>query len=180
MKKTVLVFGLISGLIISTFMAVSIGLAYKSGNFKGTEFVGYSAMIVVFSFIFIGIKNFRDKHNNGFITFGKAFKVGMYISLIASTMYVAVWMIEYYLFVPEFMDKYTEYVIKEAQEKGTIQADIDKKITEMATFKEWYKNPLLVVLLTYMEILPVGLLISLISALILKRKEKNPTMSMAG
>ncbi len=131
---------------------------------------GYAAMVVAFSFVFVGIKNYRDKYCNGVITFGKAFKTGFYITLIASTMYVITWLIVYYLFIPDFMEKYSEHIINAAKAAGETASEIDAKIAEMKPYQEMYKNPLFVVLLTYMEILPVGLLITAISALILKKK----------
>ena len=115
----------------------------------------------------------------GLITFGTAFRVGLYISLIASTMYVGVWLIEYYFFMPDFMDKYADHVLKSAQASGISQVELDKKVLEMQGYKDMYKNPLFVILLTYMEILPIGILITVISALILKRKVKNSPVEMA-
>ena len=172
MKKNVLVFGLISGLIITGMMLYSASQIYKGAEFKSNDVIGYAAMIVAFSFIFVGIKNFRERYNNGVISFGKAFKIGLYITLVASTIYVIVWLIHYYLFIPDFMDKYTVCVMKDAKSDGATAVELEKKATEMANFKELYKNPLFVVLITYSEVFPIGLLVSLISALILKRKPK--------
>jgi hypothetical protein len=127
-------------------------------------------MVVAFAFMFVGIKNFRDKYNGGVVSFGKAFRIGLYIALIASTMYVLVWLVEYYFFVPDFMEKYTACTMRDARASGASEAELTEKAAEMAKFTEMYKNPVWVVLITYAEILPVGLLIALISALILKRK----------
>ena len=173
MKKNVLVFGLISGLLITGMMLYSVSRVYNNAEFKSNDVLGYAAMIVAFSFIFVGIKNFRDKYNKGAISFGKAFRTGLYITLIASTMYVVVWLIDYYLFIPDFLDKYTTCVLREARSDGASQLELDKKAAEMASFTQMYKNPLFVVLITYSEVFPVGLIVSLISALILKRKPKD-------
>jgi len=170
MKKIVLVYGLIAGFIVTAMMVISIAICYRTGEFQGNMLIGYATMLLAFSLIFVGIKNYRDKYNHGLISFGKAFKIGLYISLIASTLYVVVWLIDYYLFIPDFMDKYSAHIINEAKASGSSQLEIDKKVTEMAGFKEMYKNPLFIVLLTYAEILPVGLIVTLISALLLKRK----------
>lgn len=172
MKKNVLVFGLISGVIITGMMLYSAGRIYNQAEFKSNDVLGYAAMIVAFSFIFVGIKNFRDRYNNGLISFGKAFKIGLYITLIASTIYVVVWLIDYYLFIPDFIDKYTVCVLKDAKSDGATSLELEKKATEMAKFKDMYKNPLFVILITYSEVFPIGLVVSLISALILKRKPK--------
>jgi hypothetical protein len=179
MKKNVLVFGLISGLIVSLFCAFSGYYCSKKNDFEGSMIIGYSAMLVAFSFIFVGIKNYRDKFNDGVISFGVAFQIGLFITLIASTMYVLTWIIEYYFFIPDFMDKYAAHMLKNLQESGVSQAKIDEEVLQMQQWKEWYKNPVLVALMTYMEILPVGLVISLIGALIFKRKSANPISQLA-
>ncbi|MDN3586306.1 DUF4199 domain-containing protein [Pedobacter aquatilis] len=167
MKKIVLVFGLISGVIVSSLMLVN--MINHDKNFESSMIIGYASMLLAFSFIFVGVKSFRDKHNEGIITFGKAFRIGLFITLIASTMYVVVWMFYYYLFIPDFMDKYTAQMLLEAKKNGATAAELAVKSSEMAGYKEMYKNPLYVVLLTYSEILPIGLIISLISALFLKK-----------
>ena len=172
MKKTVIVFGLIAGLIVSSFMLFSMTRLADNPDMDHSMWIGYTSMIIAFSFVFVGIRNYRDKYNEGTISFGKAFKTGFFISLIASTMYVVVWLIYYYNFAPDFMDKYSSHVIESMKKEGAPAAEIDAQVAEMAMFKEWYKSPVMVVLLTYVEILPVGLIITLISALILKRREK--------
>ena len=169
MKKVILVYGIIAGLIVAGMMAFSTGYYCSKGDFEGGMIYGYSAMIIAFSMIFVGIKSFRDKHNGGTISFGKAFKVGLFISLIASTIYVVGWLINYYCFIPDFMDKYAVAMIAKAKASGVSGDELAKKTANMAQMKEWYKNPLFVILMTYVEILPVGVVVTLISALILKR-----------
>lgn len=169
MKKVVLIYGIIAGLIVTGMMAFSTGYFCAKGDFEGGMIYGYSAMIIAFSMIFVGVKSFRDKHEGGMIKFGKAFKVGLFISLIASTIYVIGWLINYYCFIPDFMDKYAAAMISKAKASGISADELAKKTADMAKMKEWYKNPLVVILMTYVEILPVALIVSLISALILKR-----------
>lgn len=173
MKKNILVFGTIAGVIISTFMAISMALMGCSGenNMTGGMIIGFSAMAVAFSFVFVGIKNYRDKQNGGVITFGKGFLMGLMISLIASTMYVATWAVEFHYFMPDFMDKYSAIMVKQVQESGVSGAALDEALKEIETNNYNYKhNFLFFAMYTYMEILPVGILITLISSLILKRK----------
>ena len=173
MKKNIIVGGLISGLILAAFMVVVTAICYKNEDFESSMVLGYASMILAFSMIFVGIKNYRDRFNNGFVTFGKAFTIGLYITLIASTIYVIVWLIDYYLFIPDFLDKYSAHVLKEAKTAGASPVEMNEKVAEMSGYKEMYKNPLLVILLTYTEVLPVGLVVSIISALILKRKSNQ-------
>ena len=170
MKKVVLVYGIIAGLIVAGMMAFSTSYYCSKGDFEDGLIYGYTSMIIAFSMIFVGVKSFRDKYNGGTIRFGKAFKIGLFISLIASTIYVISWLINYYFFIPDFMDKYAAVMIAKAQASGISADQLAKKTAEMAQMKEWYKNPFFVILMTYVEILPVALVVTLISALMLKRK----------
>jgi hypothetical protein len=179
MKRTVIVFGIISGLIVSGLMVFNTIGCYNNPNMDHSMWLGYLSMIIAFAFIFVGIKSYRDKQNNGSVTFGKAFLIGLYIALIGSTFYVVTWLFEYYLYMPDFMEKYTMYALKDAREHGASAKELAEKTAEMAKYTEMYKSPVFVVLFTYLEILPVGLLVALISALILKRKSQNPDVAIA-
>jgi hypothetical protein len=170
MKKVILVYGIIAGLIVAGLMAFATGYYCSKGDFEGGMIYGYSSMIIAFSMIFVGVKSFRDKHNAGVINFGKAFKVGFFISLIASTIYVVGWLINYYFFIPDFMDKYAAAMIAKIKASGASAEKLAKETADMARMKEWYKNTLFVILMTYVEVLPVGVIVALISAWILKRK----------
>ena len=172
MKKNVLVFGLIAGLIVSTLMAISMITMYNNpgiGHGAGSMVVGYLSMLVAFSLIFVAVRNYRDKQNGGVISFGKAFKIGLLIALIGSTMYVIMWALLYNFYMPDFMDRYCAQMIENSKASST-PAELKQLTDQLNTQKEMYKNPLFFVLFTYFEIFPVGLLVSLIAALILKRK----------
>ncbi|MBP6557877.1 MAG: DUF4199 domain-containing protein [Flavobacterium sp.] len=174
MKKIIITYGLIAGAIVTSFMVYGTIKMQTSDNFEPSMVLGYAGMLIAYLFVFLGIKNYRDKHNNGAISFGKAFKIGMLISLIAATIYVGVWLIEYYCFFPDFMEKFSAMSLKNLDKTTMTAAEIKTKTDEINMFKEWYKNPILVILLTYMEILiPIGLLVPIISALILKRNNAN-------
>lgn len=132
--------------------------------------LGYASMLLAFSLVFVGVKNYRDKYSSGFISFGKALKLGLYITLVSSTIYVLTWLIAYYVFFPDFMDKYSAHVIGQIQNSGATAEVIAAKIQNINMMKKMYNTPLGVVLLTYMEILPVGLIVTIITAATLKRK----------
>ncbi len=167
MKKIVLVFGTIIGLVFCANIGFMVYWMYHNPDLKGSDIVGYAVMVVVFSLIYIGVRNYRNKELDGFISFGRAFKTGSLIALLGSAIYVAAWLFSYYLFVPDFMDVYSDYVLKNCTPE-----DLPAKTKEMADFKELYKNPLFVILITFSEVLPIGLVVALVSALILKRKRK--------
>jgi hypothetical protein len=168
MKKTVLIFGLIIGTILCANMIILVNMMYTDTDFKGNDVIGYAAMVVLFSLIFIGVRNYRNKQLNGYISFGNAFKAGGLIAFMASTMYVVVWLFYYYLFVPDFIEVYTAYVLDNCAE-----ADLQAKTAEMADFKEMYKKPFFVILITYSEVLPIGLVVALVSALTLRKKSST-------
>lgn len=172
MKKIIIRNGLFAGLIVTAFMIYgTCSLLTDPEGFEPSYVVGFAGMILAFIFIFIGIKQYRDQINSGTITFIEGLKIGALIAFIASCIYVGVWLIEYYCFFPDFMDKYSAFVIKEAQSNPELSAaEIQKQIADINDMKEAYKNPIMVILWTFVEILPLGLIVALISALILKRK----------
>jgi hypothetical protein len=173
MRKTILTYGLIGGFIVSTVMVISFRIYNNNPDYEPGMLVGYASMIAAFSMIFVGIKNYRDTFQDGFITFGKAFRMGLWIALIASTMYVVTWLIYYYFFVPDFMEKYSRMTLENLTKHGATATEIAAKTEEMKMYSDMYKNPLFVVLMTYAEVFPVGLVIALVTAAILKRKPKT-------
>lgn len=164
MKKIVLVFGSIIGVILSINGVILVNMMYNNPTFQGNQLVGYAIMVLMFSLIFFGVRNYRDKVLDQSISFGNALKTGALIALVASTIYAVVWLICYHLFVPDFIDVYTEHVLA-----STAPEDVEAKSAQMADFKEMYQNPVFTLLITYSEVLPVGLVVALVSALVLKR-----------
>ena len=180
MKRNSLVFGAIAGAIISIFMGISMALmSCGSGDADGgttSMVIGFSAMVVAFSFIFIGIKNFRDKQNGGTLTFGKGFLLGLFISLIASTMYVITWGVEFHFFLPDFIDNYSAMQVKQIKASGLSGTALDEALKDIESTNFNYKNNVFFfAMYTYAEILPLGIIITLISAFILKRKTAAAT-----
>lgn len=172
MKRTILVFGGIAGATVSILMLPSAWACHTSGSYSGSMVIGYALMLVAFIFVFVGVKNYRDKQLGGFITFGRALVVGLSISLIASTIYVIAWLILYYGFMPDFMDRMITYSIAELKTQNLSAAKLKAEMDGIKSMAELYKSPVFVVLFTYAEILPVGLVTSLASALILMRRKK--------
>lgn len=170
MKRNVLIFGLVLGTILATHAVYMMSLVYSNPEFKSNDVVGYAAMIVVFSLTYFGIRNYRNKELSGAISFGKAFKTGALIALLGSTLYVVIGLSYYYLFVPDFLDKYTLHVLSQATRSGATATELAAKTEEMKQFKEMYKNPVFAVLISYAEVLPIGLVVALISSFVLKKK----------
>jgi hypothetical protein len=178
MKKTIWVCGLIAGIISVSWGVVSAGLLNDSLSLNTRLIFGYATMILGFSLIFVAIKNYRDNYNNGQITFGKALRIGLLITLIASTLYVVVWMIDFNYFVPDYGEKYQAQAIAEMKANGVSAAEIQRQGAELATTMSKYKaSPTFRIMFTYLEIAPVGIVVSLIAALILKKKSKPITVN---
>ena len=165
MKRSILIFGSVLGAILCVNMVFMVNLCYTHPDFKSNDVVGYTALVLMFSLIFFGVRNYRNKYLDGIISFGKALKTGTLIAVLGSTVYVVVWLLYYYLVVPDFLDVYIPHALKQAD-----PSELAEKTKEMEGFKEMYKSPLFVILITYSEVLPVGLVVALISSLILKKK----------
>ncbi|NJM24996.1 MAG: DUF4199 domain-containing protein [Bacteroidia bacterium] len=124
---------------------------------------------------FFGIKSYRDNHQEGAITFGKGFLVGLLIALLASTFYVVAWEIYFNATDQRFAEQYYSQTVTDIRDSGLPQPEVDAKVKKMEDMRDLYvNNALFRLAITYMEILPVGLLISLISAAVLRRKEVLP------
>jgi len=177
MKKIVLVCGGIAGLIVCAMGVFTTAVFCTSGDFESGMVYGYTSQIIAFSLIFVGVKNFRDKYNSGVVSFGKAFKVGLLITLVASTLYVISWLINFHFFMPDFYDKYFMRMLDQLKASGASTTTIAEKTTEMTKMKEWSKNEFFIIIMTYVEILPVGLILTLIAALILKRETAKPQIA---
>ena len=170
MKKIVLIFGLISGALMALFMFSTMPFIDKIGLAKG-YFVGYTGIVLAFMLVFFGIRSYRENVGGGTISFGRAFAVGILITVISSVCYVVAWEILYFNFMPDFMDKYAAHVIDKARAAGESAPAIQAKQQELQQFKQLYNSNLLVnFAMTFIEPFPVGLLITLISALTLRKK----------
>jgi cytosine/uracil/thiamine/allantoin permease len=170
MNRAVYIFGSILGVLLSINLVYTVHLCYTNPDFKPNMTLGYLVILVMLSMVFFAIKNHRDKQLNGTISLGRAFKTGALTAVVGSTIYVIVWLVTYYLFVPDFMDKYAEHELRNAISSGMSLPEIAKLKQQTETYKELYKSPFWVIVLTYLEILPLGLIVAFISALVLKRK----------
>ena len=176
MKKTVLVFGLIGGVVISALMLGTVPFATKIG-FDKSEFVGYTTMVLSFLMVFFGIRSYRENIGGGTISFGRAFAVGALITLITSVCYVLTWEIMYFKLLPGFANDYANYMVEKLRTSGASQQAIDAQLQQMKQFKEMLDNPLINAAITFVEPLPVGLVITLISSLVLRKKGTGPSPS---
>ena len=128
---------LIAGIVVSILMLSTVNyISHCEGNVDyGTSMLTrYASMLIAFSLVFIGIRNYRDKYDEGVISFGKAFKIGIMIVLIASTIYVVAWLIDYFFFIPDFAEKYSSHTLDKLRASGASQIEIDKQTKENGKF----------------------------------------------
>jgi hypothetical protein len=179
MKRVVAVFGLISGLITSVLMGLSLLIADRIGD-GHSMLLGYTIMVASFLLIYFGIRSYRDNTLAGQISFGRAFTCGILITLITCVCYVAMWEVLYFNFMPHFMDGYFAEQIQKVQASGFDPATTAAKIAAIQHSQQLYQNPFVNMAYTLMEPLPVGLIITLISAAVLRRKAPaEPTAASA-
>jgi hypothetical protein len=170
MQRNVLLIGTVIGAILSANAVYMMDRMMRDPDLRTNDVLGYAAMVIVFSLIFVGVRNHRKQLPGGAISLGRAFKVGALIALVGSTIYTVVGLGYYHLFAPDFLDHFIRYVLADAERSGATAAELAAKAEEMEQFRAMYANPVLAVLITYMEVLPVGLVVAFVSALVLKRK----------
>jgi hypothetical protein len=175
MKKIILIYGLIAGVIVGAMLMITMPL-YENGTLKidNGELLGYTTMVIALSLVFFGIKSYRDNHQKGFITFGTALKIGLLITLVASIIYGISWEFTYHNMKGDFMQQMTEKYLEKLQKEGASEEALSKAKEEMNNYATMYRNPVIRFAITLMEIIPVGIVISLLSATLLRKKEFLP------
>ncbi|WP_118856816.1 DUF4199 domain-containing protein [Sphingomonas mesophila] len=168
-----LIYGLIAGLVLIAFITV-IGLLHDKVDFVATMTFGFAVMLVALSFVFVGVKRYRDIEQGGVIRFGKAFALGLAIALIAALIYVLAW--EAYLAITDyrFMEDYAARSLADAREAGKSATDLAAMRAEFDKLIVQYDNPAYRMPMTFVEIAPVGLIVALVSAALLRNPRLLP------
>jgi hypothetical protein len=177
MKKTVWTFGLICGAIMALFMIATLPFVNAFGDHSVV--VGYTGIVAAFLLVYFGVRSYRDNVLRGTIGFGRAFTVGLLIATIGSICYVATWEILYYKFMPDFYSRYAQSAVDHARKNGKSEAEIARTRATMEEMTKNAKNPLWVSAMTFIEPFPVGLVIALVSAGILRRKRGSRDARLA-
>ena len=174
MTRIVLIFGLISGAVAGLLMWILFSYVNTGSiDFDNGIIWGYATMIIALSMVFFGVKSYRD-NNGGRISFLKGLQVGMLISLVSAVCYAASWEIYYPAVGDEFMQKYTAHELNKMRASGASDSDVEKARVEAEQFMEMYKNFFVRFAFSIIEILPVGIIVTLISAALLRRRELLP------
>jgi hypothetical protein len=171
MKRIILVFGLIAGGLLSLMMFLTLALLQNT-KLGHSYVLGYTTMVLAFLMVYFGIRSYRDNVAGGVIGYWKGFAIGIAITVIASACYVATWEVVYRKFAPDFYEKYGATILDQARAKGATPAELESKKVQIDKQMEMYKDPFLNVAFTFIEPFPVGLLFTLASAGILRRKRR--------
>ena len=168
MRKIVLTFGLISGLIISAMFVLTIPFGDAISLDTGA-IIGYASMLAASLLIYFGIRSYRDNVGGGTVGFGRAFAIGALIVTVSSVLYVATWEFVHPRYMPDFYRKYEAAAVEKARARNAPAAEIEQIHKSI----EMYQDPILNPLITFLEPLPVGLLVTLISAWVLSRRKRE-------
>lgn len=169
MKKTVLTYGLLSAAVSSAMMLMTVPFMDRIGFDRG-EVLGYTLIVLSFLLVYFGIRSYRDNVGGGVISFGRALTVGVLIAFISSVGYVLTWEFIYFTLVPDFFDKYGAYAIEKARASGASEQAVQETVRQMREFKQMYDNPLMNALITFIEPLPIGLVVAFVSAAVLRSR----------
>ena len=170
MFRIMLIYGAIAGVVIIGVM--SLGMFLSGGS--GSVVQGYLTMLVVLSLIFVGVKRYRDKELGGVIKFLTALGLGIGIAAVAAVFYVLSWETSLHLTDFAFVENYKQSTIAAYEAKGLTGAALAEKVTALETMMANYDNPVYRVPITFLEIFPVGLLVALISAALLRNPKVFP------
>jgi hypothetical protein len=169
-----LAYGLLAGLITSAALTISLVLT-GTQHTAGTEWLGYLIMILALTLIFFGVKRYRDRDLGGTIRFAPAFGLGLLIAIVAALAYMLAWEV-YLVFTGDtFITGYAEGIIAQREAEGLSGDALQDEIASMNQMREQYANPLFRLPITFLEIFPVGLIVSLVSAALLR----NPRFANA-
>jgi hypothetical protein len=172
--KYALVYGLLSGFVVCAVLVTGLAIGGHDSGIFGTVWFGYLVMLVALTFIFVGVKRYRDVERGGVIKFLPAFLMGLAIAVFAGIAYVCVWEIYLASTGYRFMDEYVAAMIRHRQAEGASAAEMARVTADMESLRLSYANPLFRIPMTFLEIFPVGLIVALISAALLRNPRLLP------
>lgn len=178
MGRIIAVYGVIAGVIVAIGMFINVSFIADYGMMGMVA--GYLSMLVALIFVFVGVKRYRDVHLGGVISFWKAVGVGLGIGLVASLFYILGWELYMWRTGGTFIADYAANNIEIMRADGKSAAEIAQFSTEMEAFGKQYENPLFRMALTLTEILPVALLVSFVSAALLRKSSFMPATHPRG
>ena len=185
MLRKIFVFGSVSGLTVG--IGLSAVIVATTGNGMSNETgmaIGYSMMLVALSLIFVAIKRHRDEEGGGVIRFVTAFGLGLGISTVAGIVYVCAWETVMAVTEIDYMANHIAASVEAERAKGVSGEALTRHIAELEAFRVRYTNPLFLLPIRFVEVFPVGVLVTLVSAALLRNPRflaarREPMASLA-
>ena len=174
MHRLALAYGLPAGAV--PILVIMAGTLLGDGDHSGggSHLFGYLIMLVALSLVFLGVKSHRDGELGGVISFRTGVVVGLAISAVAGVAYMFLWEIYLALTDYSFISDYTAGLVEAKRAAGADEAEIAKLVADMAVMEDRYANPLFRLPMTFIEIFPVGLIVTIVSALLLRNDRFLP------
>ena len=172
--KYALVYGAIGGAI--AIAVISATLVLDMSNHTSSVWFGYLVMLASLSLIFVGLKRYRDVERGGVIRFWPAFGLGVGMAAVAGLIYALGWEAFIAATGYDFIADYSATMVDNMREEGATAAAIQAKVAELAEMAAYYNNPLIRISMIFAEIFPVGVLVALVSAALLRNPRMLPAV----
>lgn len=175
MFRNILLWGTVAGVIVGSILfGTTVAMAGHPPPMGIGMAIGYTSMLIALSAIFVGVKRYRDQTLGGVIRFWPAFAMGLGISAVAGVFYVLAWEAALAVTGMDYIGEYAKHQIEQRRAAGVNAAELAKYVAEMDAFKLQYANPLFRLPMTFTEIFPVGVLVSLVTAALLRKSTFLP------
>lgn len=165
--KYALIYGSLAGAVVAGTITAGLVVGPENSFFSSLWF-GYLVMFVALSFVFMGVKRYRDVEKGGVIRFLPALGMGLAIAVVAALAYIIVWEIYLASTGYRFMDEFLAATARGMAAEGKTAAEIQAFMDEQQWVRDNYPNPLFRIPITFLEIFPVGLIMALFSAAVLR------------
>lgn len=169
MKHTVKKFGIYSSVLLIVLFTFSF-LFEDAMSYSTSEIYGYTSIVIALSFVYFGIKNYRDHVNNGSVSFSKALKIGLLITLFASITFGLINLVYTEFINPDFTNEYYAHSVEQYRETLPA-AEFEVKLVEIESEKDFFANPFVGFSVMAVTVFIIGFIISLLSGLVLQRKD---------
>ncbi|MBD0287950.1 MAG: DUF4199 domain-containing protein [Flavisolibacter sp.] len=177
MRKTALRFGLYGIYTILAFFLLSwLIFNQRTENYEAQEIAGWAGILLSVIFVYFGLKYYRDKQNNGSLNFGEGLKLGMLIVLFPSVAFAIFDVVYVMVLDPQFFDKYYTYQVE--QIRNTVPAsELAQRMKELQQQRDMFSSPLVQFIVMFLSVFVTGLIVTIISTLLLKRKVMQPVLA---
>ena len=168
MNAVIFRYGILGALAILVLGSIHLFLLMPNNSWETNEVFGYLTMILSMVFVFFGVRHYRDRVNNGILTFGQGLKVGMLIVLIPAVFFGLFTILYIEVINPGWQDQYYGDMLVKLK-ANTPPEKLDEKVREFERMRQMFDKPIFQFLLMAGTVLVIGFIASIISAITLRR-----------